>query len=221
MNPNLSHPDLSIYLVTDAEQARTAGHDLVDLVVQAVEGGVTAVQVREKSAPAGDFLDTVLRIADVLPSHVELIVNDRVDVFLAARLRGARVTGVHVGQSDLPVAEVRRMIGPDALLGLSASLDEQIRDAQPAVVVDYIGIGALHTTTTKLDAPPPLGHAEFARLARLTTLPAVAIGGVTAHDLPMLRASGAAGGAVVSAICAAADPRAAAEELARAWEAGL
>lgn len=219
MSTNRSHTDLSIYLVTDAELARSAGHDLVDVVAQAVAGGVTAVQIREKSASACDFLDTVLRIADMLPQHVELLVNDRVDVFLAARLRGARVTGVHVGQSDLPVAEVRRMIGPDALLGLSASLDGQIRDAQPAVV-DYIGIGALHTTATKLDAPPPLGHEEFARLAGLTTLPAVAIGGVTARDLPILRASGAAGGAVVSAICAAADPRAAAEELARAWGAG-
>src|SRR5918998_550978 len=156
--------DLSIYLVTDKSEAAAAGHDLSDLVAAAVAGGVTAVQVREKTADAGEFLDTVLKVAAVLSEPVALFVNDRVDVFLAARRTGARVTGVHVAAS-------------------------------------------------KADAAPALGVEGFAALAGATFLPAVAIGGVTAADLPGLRAGGAAGVAVISAICGAADPRAATARL--------
>lgn len=211
--------DLSVYLVTDSRLAAAAGHDLVDLVHAAAEGGVTAVQVREKDAPARAFLETVLRIADILPAGVALLVNDRVDVFLAARAAGARVAGVHIGQSDLPVEVVRELIGPDAVLGLSASTPEQLRlaAASPARV-DYVGIGAVHATITKKDAPEPLGLDRFARLVAVSVLPAVGIGGVTRADLPAMRAAGAAGAAVVSAICSARDPLAAAGELRAAWE---
>ena len=213
--------DLSLYLVTDSAQATAAGHSLVDVVRRAVAGGVSAVQVREKDASGRFFLDTVLRLADELPESVALIVNDRVDVFLAARAAGRRVTGVHVGQSDLPVGAVRELIGKDVVLGLSASTVEQLRlgAADPARV-DYVGIGALHTTRTKRDAPPALGLAEFARLVGLCALPAVAIGGVGLTDLAALRRCGAAGAAVVSAICAAPDPERAARELRAAWGAG-
>jgi thiamine-phosphate pyrophosphorylase len=212
--------DLSVYLVTDSRLAAAAGHDLAELVRAAAEGGVTTVQVREKDTSARTFLETVLRIADVLPVGVSLLVNDRVDVFLAARAAGARVDGVHIGQSDLPAAAVRELIGPDAVLGLSASTDEQLRFAATGPArVDYVGIGALHATTTKTDAPPPLGHDRFARLVAISELPAVGIGGVTTADLPVLRSAGAAGAAVVSAICSAPDPAAAARELRAAWEA--
>ncbi|GAA2346434.1 thiamine phosphate synthase [Dactylosporangium salmoneum] len=213
--------DLSLYLVTDSRLAARCGHDLADLVLAAAESGVTAVQVREKDAPSRAFLDAVLRLAEVLPEHVTLIVNDRIDVFLAARSTGARVSGVHVGQLDLPVVAVRGMIGADAILGLSASTEEQLRSAESSPAhVDYVGIGALHSTPTKPDAPPPLGHGGFARLAAATSLPAVAIGGVKHADLPQLRAAGAAGAAIVSAICAAADPGAVTHELRTTWEAG-
>jgi thiamine-phosphate pyrophosphorylase len=210
--------DLSLYLVTDTAQARAAGRDVVEVVRRAVAGGVSAVQVREKDAPARAFLDIVLRIADELPDTVALIVNDRVDVFLAVRAAGRRVSGVHVGQSDLPVGAVRDLVGRDALIGLSAATDAQLRlaAADPARV-DYVGIGALHATRTKLDAPPELGLAEFTRLVAVSELPAVAIGGVGVADLSALRAAGAAGGAVVSAICSAPDPEAAARDLRAAW----
>lgn len=212
--------DLSVYLVTDATLADAAGHDLADLVSAAVDGGVTAVQVREKGGSAREFLGTVCSIAERLPDRVSLFVNDRVDVFLAARERGARVSGVHVGQSDLPIGVVRALIGPDAVLGLSAATVDQLAVAQSSPArVDYVGIGALHATTTKLDAPDPLGHDRLARLVQATSLPAVAIGGVTDADLPALRLAGAAGAAVVSAICSAPDPRAAAERLRRRWDA--
>jgi thiamine-phosphate pyrophosphorylase len=210
--------DLSIYLVTDKSQATAAGHDLTELVAAAVAGGATAVQVREKDAEAGVFLDTVLKVAAVLPESVALFVNDRVDVFLAARHAGARVAGVHVGQQDLPVAAVRDLVGPDALIGLTANTPSELFAAGREVArVDYVGIGSVHTTASKVDAAPALGVDGFAALARSTFLPAVAIGGVTVRDVPGLRAAGAAGVAVISAICGATDPRAATAELARAW----
>jgi thiamine-phosphate pyrophosphorylase len=206
--------DLSIYLVTDAGQVARRGRDLVDVVAAAVAGGVTAVQVREKDAPARALLTTVTRVSDALPDGTALFVNDRVDVFLAARAQGVRVTGVHIGQDDLPLAVVRTLVGPSAVIGVSAAAPDQIAAAAGA---DYVGIGALHATRTKPDAPPALGLDGFTRLAALTPLPSVAIGGVTAADLPGLRAAGAAGAAVVSAVCDADDPRAAAAALSTAW----
>jgi thiamine-phosphate pyrophosphorylase len=210
--------DLSVYLVTDSAQARAAGHDLVDLVYEAVAGGVTLVQLREKDMPAREFLDLVLRVSTAVALKVPVLVNDRVDVYLAAREMGARVAGVHVGQHDLPTALVRALVGPEAIVGLSAAREDQLFEAGlKSAGVDYVGIGALHPTTSKKDAPEQLGHARMAELIALSTLPSVAIGGVGPNDLPLLRVSGADGAAVVSAICGAADPREAARALAAAW----
>ncbi|MEU1543790.1 thiamine phosphate synthase [Actinacidiphila glaucinigra] len=217
----VTQADLSVYLVTDAAQCEARGRSVAETVAQAVAGGVTAVQIREKHTGGGDFLRTVKEVAAVLPEHVALIVNDRVDVFLAARAAGIRVSGVHVGQSDLPPTAVRELIGPHAVLGLSAATPEELRAAaRDPAGVHHVGIGALHATRTKADAPPSLGHdgfARLARLARLSGLPAVAIGGVNPGDLPRLREAGAAGAAVVSGICAAEDPGAAARAYAEAW----
>jgi len=213
--------DLSVYLVTDARQSATAGRALVDTVQEAVAGGVTTVQLRAKEAAAGDVLQLAEEIARRVPDRTALLVNDRVDVYLAARARGVRVAGVHVGQRDLPAATVRDLVGPDAVVGVSASTPEQVAAARSdAVRADYVGIGAVHPTSSKPDAPPVLGVAAAGRLAAASALPAVAIGGVTPDDLPALRAAGFAGAAVVSWICAAPDARAAAAELARAWARG-
>ncbi|HEY1118927.1 MAG TPA: thiamine phosphate synthase, partial [Acidimicrobiales bacterium] len=106
----MTAPDLSLYLVTDTAIAQAAGHTVPEVVTAAVTGGVTTVQVRAKNAPAADFLALVGEVARVLPSHVTLVVNDRVDVFLAARDLGWQVDGVHVGQDDLPVEQVRHLI---------------------------------------------------------------------------------------------------------------
>ncbi|MFC8231856.1 thiamine phosphate synthase [Streptomyces sp. NPDC057284] len=210
--------DLSVYLVTDTAQCAARGRSVAETVALAVAGGVTAVQIREKHVDGGEFLRTVLEVAAVLPERVALIVNDRVDVFLAARAAGARVTGVHVGQSDLPPAAVRELIGEDAVLGLSAATPAELRAAaEDPAGIHHVGIGALRATRTKADAPAALGRAGFARLARPSGLPAVAIGGITPDDLPHLREAGAVGAAVVSGICAAEDPRAAARAYARAW----
>lgn len=210
--------DLSTYLVTDSAQAKAAGHDIVDLVYEAVAGGVTIVQLREKDMPAREFLDLVLRVSTAVARKVPVLVNDRVDVYLAAREMGAKVAGVHVGQGDLPVGSVRALVGADAIVGLSASTNDQLYEASMrSAGVDYVGIGALHPTTSKKDAPVPLGHARIAELIAMSKQPAVAIGGVGLDDLALLRASGAHGAAVVSAICGAADPREAARALAEAW----
>jgi len=210
--------DLSTYLVTDSAQANAAGHDLVDLVYEAVAGGVTIVQLREKDLPAREFLDLVLRVSTAVARKVPVLVNDRVDVYLAAREMGARVAGVHVGQNDLPVGVVRSLVGPSAIVGLSAATLTQLEEAGiRSTGVDYVGIGALHPTMSKKDAPTALGHERMAELIALSSLPTVAIGGIGVDDLRPLRAAGADGAAVVSAICGAADPRQAARRLAEAW----
>ncbi|KQM57560.1 thiamine phosphate synthase [Agreia sp. Leaf210] len=210
--------DLSLYLVTDTALATAAGHPILTVVREAVAGGVTVVQLREKNATAREFLDLVCRVADAVPDEVAVIVNDRVDVFLAARRLGASVSGMHLGQSDLPPALARELIGPDAVLGLSASTTAQLLEAEnDPGAVDYVGIGALHATTTKTDAPRPLGIEAFAALAASTRLPAVAIGGIGRADIAPLRRAGAAGAAVVSAICSAPSPGDAARELASEW----
>lgn len=213
--------DLSIYLVTDSSQTARSGRRIVDVVLEAVAGGVTAVQVREKHSDARAVLQLVEALADRLPEHVALFVNDRIDVFLAARLRGTggRVSGVHIGQQDLRVEDVRSLIGPQPLIGVTANTRADLHAAAVSRArVDYVGIGTVRETGSKPDAPPPLGVSGVIALARTCPLPAVAIGGVVPADLPALREGGVAGAAVVSRICGSADPRASAHELAAAWK---
>lgn len=220
MTPRTALDDaLAVYLVTDEAICDAAGRTVADTARLAVAGGVTCVQVRSKSAPARDFLAQVLAVAEAVGDRVPVLVNDRVDVFLAARDAGAGVAGVHVGQSDLPALAVRRTIGADAVLGLSAATPDEIARAA-ADAVDYIGIGPVYDTATKADAPAGGGIEWAAGLAARSSLPAVAIGGITAADAAPLARAGFAGAAVVSAICAAGDPAAAARTLADEWRAG-
>jgi len=209
-------PDLSVYLITDEGQCRSRGRDVLATVEAAVDGGVTCVQLRAKGADGGLFLTQVLEVAEVVGDQVPVIVNDRVDIFLAARDQGASVAGVHLGQSDLPARIARRLVGEDAYLGLSAATPDELCTAQEQGACDHVGIGVVHLTATKADAPKSLGVNGVARMAALTDLPAVAIGGITAA----LRAGGLAGAAVVSAICTAEDPRSVAADLHRAWDEG-
>ncbi|WP_103062720.1 thiamine phosphate synthase [Actinomyces qiguomingii] len=212
-------PDLRVYLVTDADQCRSRGSTVTDTVLAAVGGGVTCVQVRAKQADGADFLTQVLDVTHAVGRQVPVIVNDRVDVYLAARRLGAPVAGVHMGQRDLPATVVRELIGDDAYLGLSAATPEELSAAESEGACDHVGIGAVRATATKTDAPAGIGTDGVIRLAASTALPCVAIGGITATDLPALRVGGLAGAAVVSAICLADDPREAAQQLRGAWEA--
>ena len=213
--------DLSIYLVTDSDMMRTAGHHAVDAVRRAVDGGVTTVQVRDKHADAGATLAYLEALGQALPPSIPVLVNDRIDVYLAARNRGIPVAGVHIGQCDLPARETRAMIGPDAVLGLSAATREELEAAHRSpAAVDYVGIAAVRSTDSKPDHPDALGVEGVIERAGTCPLPAVAIGGVLPDDLPALRTGGLAGAAVVSWICAADDPHTSARVLADAWEAG-
>lgn len=211
---------LKLYFVTDEALCRSAGRSVVDTVCLAVEGGATCVQLRAKNDSAADFLTHTLEVCNALDGQVPVIINDRVDVFLAARHLGAKVHGVHVGQSDLPVEATRALIGPDAILGLSAASAQEIRRAEDSGVVDYLGIGVLRGTSTKPDAPEALGVEGLHAHAAATTLPTVAIGGIGYEDMADLGATALDGAALVSAICCAADPRMAVRTLVQEWDRG-
>jgi thiamine-phosphate pyrophosphorylase len=201
--------DPSLYLVTDPALGR--GRPLLEIVAAAVRGGVTLVQLRDKQADGRALLAEARALVELLtPLGVALIVNDRVDVAVAA---GA--AGCHVGQSDLPAAAARALLGPDALLGVSLDAVEQAVDIDP-VMVDYVAHGPFATTATKADAGGAVGGEGIARVRALSRLPLVAIGGLDAGNLGPAITAGADGIAVVSAIMAAPDPAAASRELATA-----
>lgn len=209
-----------IYLVTDTALCGSRG--VVDTVRAAIAGGVTTVQVREKDASAADFYALVLAVAEAAANRATVLVDDRVDVYLAARTAGAAVHGVHVGQTDLPAELVRTLVGPDAVVGLTANTPDHLDllAALPPGTVDYLGAGVIRPTRTKPDHPEPLGISGFADFAARSPLPVVAIGGILLEDIAPLRTAGATGAAVVSAICGAADPLRAATDLVTAWNAG-
>ncbi|WP_285138424.1 thiamine phosphate synthase [Microbacterium sp. lyk4-40-TSB-66] len=211
--------DLSLHLVTDH---RVPFDRLRDIVDQAVAAGVTVVQLRDKIATGAELFARTLDLADVVAGRCAFVVDDRLDVVLAARDRGARVDGIHLGQSDLPVDAARALLGADALVGWTANTPSHLAAAAalPKGTVDYLGVGVIRATATKPDHPQPLGVAGFAELAASTDLPCVAIGGIDVDDVTALRAAGAAGVAVVSAVCAADDPGAAVGALTAAWGAG-
>ncbi len=201
--------DPTLYLVTDTALAGARG--VPDVVRAAVAGGVTAVQVRDKTASRRELYALTLAVRAVLPPGVALFVNDAVDVALLA---GA--DGVHVGQHDLPAAGVRALIGPDRLLGLSTGTGDELAAALalPPGTVDVVGIGPVWTTPTKPEATTALGPEGVAALAAEAAaggLRSVAIGGITAERAPLV--TGVDGICVVSAVCAAADPAAAARAL--------
>lgn len=207
-----------IYLVTDTGQCGQRG--VVETVRAAVAGGIGTVQVREKHASAAEFYALVLAVAQAVGDRALVLVDDRVDLYLAAREAGAAVHGVHVGQSDLPAAAVRAIVGPDAVVGLTANTQEHLREVRrlPAGTLDYLGAGVIRPTRTKADHPKPLGLDGFRSFAAASPLPCVAIGGILATDVAALRAAGASGAAVVSAVCAASDPGLAAADLVREWK---
>ena len=203
--------DPTLYLVTDPELAR--GRALIDVVAAAVRGGVTLVQLRDKHAGGRALLETARALTAVLePLGVPLIVNDRVDVAEAA---GA---GCHVGQSDLPAAAARAILGPDAILGVSLEELADLRAVDPAIV-DYVAYGPFAATATKADAGRPVGPDGLAAVAKQTMLPLVAIGGIDARNAAEAVRAGADGLAVVSAIMAADDPEAASRALRAAIDA--
>jgi thiamine-phosphate pyrophosphorylase len=197
--------DLSLYYVTDH---RLSFERLVETVMRSVAGGVTLVQLRNPDISGRTLYEQALALKDLLaPLGIPLIVNDRVDVAAAIGAAGA-----HVGQSDLPVAAARALLGPEAILGLSITAADQLA-ALDENAVDYIGVGPVFATSTKADHAPALGLAGTAAITAASALPAVAIGGIDATNAAAVRATGVAGISVVSALSMAADPQAAARAL--------
>ncbi|GMA38190.1 bifunctional hydroxymethylpyrimidine kinase/phosphomethylpyrimidine kinase [Mobilicoccus caccae] len=206
--------DLAVYLVTDTEQCGGPG-GVVETVRRALAGGATLVQLRDPHASDEEFVRLGLELADVLTgSGVPLIVDDRVHL-----VDEIGADGVHVGQSDMPPAQARAVLGPDAVIGWSvtneAELDATL--ALPEGTIDYLGLGPMRATASKPGHADPLGMARLARLARRSPWPTCAIGGVTSRDAAALKASGVDGMAVISAICGTDDPEAATRELTEAW----
>ncbi|MDN5812223.1 MAG: thiamine phosphate synthase [Arthrobacter sp.] len=210
-------PGSGIYLV--ANSTSTAGRPLATIVAEAVAARVGTIQLRCKDLSAREFLAEAAACAEHTAGRALLLLNDRVDVYLAARAAGIRVDGVHIGQKDLPAELVRSLIGPDAVLGLSASTEDHFAAVAelPAGTIDYLGTGAVRATPTKKDHPTPLGFPGLASLISRAPLPCVAIGGLGSGDAADAHTAGAIGMAVVRAICSAAEPRDSAAALVQEW----
>ena len=192
--------NLLLYLVLDPDLCG-GPEGMVRTARLAAENGATVVQLRAPSWKKRQWLETARELKSVLqPLGIPLIINDHIDIALAVD-----ADGVHVGQDDLPVAEVRRLIGPDKWLGLSVTNAEEMANV-PWESVDYLGIGPVYPTGTKVDAAPVVGVPEFAQLVKVSRLPVVAIGGIQMGNCQSLMQAGAKGVAVVSAICGQADP---------------
>ncbi len=198
--------DVGLCLVTDSRLS--LGRPVEEVVRAAVQGGVTLVQVREKECPIRDFIALAHRLREILkPSGIPLIVNDRVDVALAV---GAE--GVHIGQSDMPFADARRLMGSDAIIGLSVETLSQAEEAT-AFDADYLGVSPIFPTPTKTDTGAAWGIEGLKTLRQHSRHRLVAIGGINEANAAAVMSAGADGIAVVSAICSAADPGEAAKRL--------
>lgn len=210
MKPDI---DYTLYLVTD--QPPALGCDLLDVVAAAVAGGASVVQLREKRASTAEFVERARALKGLLdPLGVPLLINDRVDVALAVSASGA-----HLGRDDLDYPTARRLLGPDAIIGLTVnSMDELL--AYQELDPDYLGVGPVFPTSTKENHAPPWGVVGFARASALSRHKLVAIGGITALNAADLASVGAAGVAVVSAIIKVDWPREAAQGIRAAMDEG-
>ncbi len=205
-----AQPDYSIYLVTD--DGCLQGRALLDCVREALEGGVTLVQYRAKTASSAEMYNEALQLKAMCDSFkVPLIINDRLDIAMAV---GA--AGVHLGQDDLPCAAARRILGEDYIIGVSAHNPAEAAEALERGA-DYLGCGAVFGTATKADVKK-LGTEGLTTICREKGLPVVGIGGVTADNYRELRAAGADGAAIVSGILAQPDIRTTVRAIAKVSE---
>ena len=196
--------DLSLYLVTDKSDDV---EKFLKTIEEAIKGGVSVVQIREKTADTLDFYNLALKVKKITEKHnVPLIINDRVDVALAVDAEG-----VHVGQSDMPCDVTRALVGSDKIVGVSAATIEEARKAE-SDGADYIGAGAVFPTATKDDAPK-ITKKDLKEIVESISIPVVAIGGITLNNAHELNDTGIAGLSVVSAIMSSENPKKSSEEL--------
>lgn len=202
-----AQPDYSIYLVTD--DGCLQGRALINCVREALEGGVTLVQYRAKTAASAEMYAEALQLKALCDSfNVPLIINDRLDIAMAVE-----AAGVHLGQDDLPCAAARKILGEDYIIGVSAHNPAEAKAALQSGA-DYLGCGAVFGTATKADVKK-LGTDGLAAICKAKGLPVVGIGGVTADNYREVRAAGADGAAIVSGILAQPDIRATVRAIAR------
>lgn len=200
--------DYTLYLCTDRELMSC--ETIEQSVEEAVKGGVTLVQLREKDCSSRDFYDLAVRVKKITDEYnVPLIINDRADIALAVGC-----AGVHVGQSDLPCKELRRVMG-DKIIGVSAATIEEALQAK-ADGADYIGVGAMFATNTKTDARH-VTKEQLAEIRAAVDIPIVIIGGINKNTLGQFKGMGVDGIAVISAIVSQTDIKAAAEEIKKLW----
>jgi len=204
--------DYTLYLVTDRNLM--AADSIEECVEQAILGGCTVVQLREKNASSDEFFQTALRVREVTASFgVPLIINDRADIALAVD-----ADGLHIGQDDLPYEAARRIFGQNKIIGISTHNVAEAKEAALAGA-DYIGVGAMFTTGTKTNVSPT-GIDELIRIREAVKIPIVAIGGINKKNVPLLRNTGVDGIAVVSAVVAEKDAANAARELKSLFQGG-
>ncbi len=195
-----------LYLVTDRDLC--GGRTLDDVVLRAVRGGASCVQLREKNLSTRAFVEEALRIKRLLETYrVPLIINDRLDVALAA---GAH--GVHIGQDDMPYEAARRIMGPEAIIGLSVETWDDVERAE-TLDCDYLGVSPVFETPTKTDTKGSWGLDGLAKIRACSHHVLVAIGGINLANAGDVITSGADAVAVVSAVCAAPNPERASREL--------
>ena len=197
--------DYSVYLVTDRRDK--TDEEFLNIIEEAIKGGTTVVQLREKTASTKEFYDLALRVKEITSRYgVPLLINDRIDIALAVDSEG-----VHIGQDDMPADIAREIIGEDKILGVSASTVEEAKKAEKDSA-DYIGSGAVFPTATKDDADS-VSKEELKKIIDSIDIPVVAIGGITVENAHTLKGSGIAGFSVVSAIMSAEDPKEASGKL--------
>ncbi|MBU3210652.1 thiamine phosphate synthase [Clostridium algidicarnis] len=197
--------DYKLYLVTDRDLLKNT--DLYTAVEEAIKGGVTLVQLREKDITTLDFYNTALNIKKVTDKYnIPLIINDRMDIALAVN-----ASGVHIGQKDIPCTIARKILGNDKILGVSATTLSQAIKAEKEGA-DYIGVGAIFNTSTKQDAKP-VSIDTLKEIKETLSIPVVAIGGITSKNIHLLDSSNIDGIAVVSDILGKEDIKVAAESL--------
>ncbi|MBO7241852.1 MAG: thiamine phosphate synthase [Methanobrevibacter sp.] len=197
--------DYSVYLVTD--RRNKTDEEFLNIIEEAIKGGTTIVQLREKTASTKEFYELALRVKEITSRYgVPLLINDRIDIALAVDSEG-----VHIGQDDMPADIAREIIGDDKILGVSASTVEEAKKAEMDSA-DYIGSGAVFPTATKDDADS-VSKEELKEIVDSIDIPVVAIGGITVENANTLKGSGIAGFSVVSAIMSAEDPKEASRKL--------
>ncbi len=211
----MTTPDYRVYVVLDPGLCGGL-EGLIQTATLAAEAGAGFIQLRAPQWKKREWVAAARAIKSALaPTPARLIINDHVDVALLTD-----ADGVHVGQADLSVQDVRSLIGPDKLLGLSISHPDQLHSEELALV-DYLGVGPVWPTTSKADADPALGVEGLKTIVEASPIPTVAIGGITLNRTPDVMSTGVDGVAVISAICGQPDVKAATQSLLNAVQQGL